>query len=203
MALPKQSEELDLLKARASQMGIKHHPNIGLDKLRDKVANFQKTSAAENVQAAREALVEEEAEVPVQAVKTAVKEVVETKGQYRIRRLKEASRYRRIIVTNMNPNRKEWEGDIYTVSNSLVGTFKKYIPFNNEDGWHVPNIIYEHLKERKCQVFYTVKNRDGAKIRKGKLIPELNIVLLPDLTSDQLKELASQQAQRNSINAED
>ena len=32
-----QPSELDTLKQRAKLMGIKHHPNIGVDKLRDKV----------------------------------------------------------------------------------------------------------------------------------------------------------------------
>ena len=41
----------------------------------------------------------------------------------------------------MNPTKKEWEGEIITVSNALVAvTVKKYIPFAAEDGWHVPQI---------------------------------------------------------------
>ena len=123
----------------------------------------------------------------------------ETERQRRARLFKESSKLIRVRITNMNPNKKEWEGDIYTVSNSLVGTFKKYIPYDNEEGWHVPQIIVNHLKERQCQVFYTVKNNKGAKIRKGKLIRELAIEILPDLSVDELQSLAQRQAQAHSI----
>jgi len=99
----------------------------------------------------------------------------------------------------MNPNKKEWEGEMFTVSNSVVGTFKKYVPFNNEDGWHVPTIIYKMLKDKQCQIFHTVKNSRGAKVRKGKLIKEYAIELLPDLTLPQLQELAQKQALAHSI----
>jgi len=125
--------------------------------------------------------------------------VVESKAAKLARLRKEASRLIRIRISCMNPNKKEWEGEVFTVSNSAVGTHKKFVPFNNEDGWHVPNIIYKHLLERECQIFQTVKGPRGNKIRKGKLIKEFAIEVLTPLTPVEIQELATQQAMGNNI----
>lgn len=171
--------ELELLKKRADLMGVVYHPKIGVDKLRAKLSN-------EN-----------------EAVKEESKEqgtfVIETSGQRKARLRKDASRLVRINVTCMNPAMKEHEGMIYTVSNSVVGTFKKYVPFNTTDGWHVPSIIYKHMKERECQVFHNGKGPRGEKIKVKRMIPELNIQNLDALTPQELKDLGKQQAMANNL----
>ena len=94
----------------------------------------------------------------------------------------------------MNPAKKEWEGEIFTVSNNAVGTVKRYVPFNTEDGWHVEHILLEQLRERQCQIFVTEKDSRGNKVRKGKLIREFAIEVLDPLTKEELAELAQRQA---------
>jgi hypothetical protein len=172
-------DELDVLKKRATMMGVKYHPTISLEKLREKVS------------AAMEGASEPE---PVQR-----EPGKESTGERNARLRKESAKLVRIRVTCMNPNKKEHEGEIFTASNSVVGTFKKYVPFNTEDGWHVPTIIYKMICDRKCQVFFTAKGPRGNKIRKGKLIKEFNVELLPDLTPEELHELATKQAMANNI----
>ena len=195
--------ELDSLKQRAKVMGIKHHPKIGLDKLKTKITDFQAAAKKDDAKRARELANQNEQEAQEllqQKVTPGInKSAIETKGQKRNRLHKESARLVRIRISNMNPNKKEWEGEMFTVSNSVVGTFKKYVPFNNEDGWHVPTIIYKMLKDKQCQIFHTVKNNRGAKVRKGKLIKEYAIELLPALTLIELKELAQRQALAHSI----
>lgn len=176
-------DELTTLKARADKMGISYHPSIGLDKLKAKI---QEALSEEPKKAS-----EEEEEVTQANTKPKGRNLVELK--------REASKLVRIRVTCMNPNKKEWEGEIFTVSNAAVGTFKKYVPFNADEGWHVPHIIYEQLKERKCQVFHTVKDSRGNKMRKGKLINEFSIEVLPPLTPEEIAELARKQAMANSV----
>lgn len=177
-------DELTSLKARADQMGLSYHPSIGLEKLRDKInaAVTAEGPVAED---------EEEEEAPVVAAKVAAKE---SQNELRIRKKREASELVRIRVTCMNPLKKEHEGEIFTVSNSVVGTFKKYVPFNADEGWHVPRIIYNQLVQRQCQVFTTVKDGRGNKVRKGKLIKEFAVEVLPPLTQAEIKELAQRQA---------
>jgi len=58
----------------------------------------------------------------------------------------------------------------------------------------VPRILYEMIKARECQIFYTEKAKNGIAIRRGKLIKEFAIDVLPPLTKDELSELARRQA---------
>lgn len=173
-----QLDELTLLKQRAQTLGIKFHPSIGLESLRSKV------SAALTGEDAEEAAEEPVPEAPA----------AESRIQMRNRLRKEASALVRVRVTCMNPNKKEWKGEIFTASNSIVGTFRKYVQFNTEDGWHVPQIILNMIKARQFQTFYTIKNERGVAVRKGKLVPEFAVEVLPPLTEKELLELSRRQA---------
>jgi hypothetical protein len=99
----------------------------------------------------------------------------------------------------MNPAKKEWEGEIFSVGNAVVGSFTKYVPFNAEEGWHVPHMIYQMICDRQCQVFYTVSDSRGNKTRRGKLIKEFSVEVMPQLTAEELHDLAQRQAMSNSI----
>lgn len=165
-------DELTALKARADMMGVKYHPSISLEKLKEKITAHM--NAEEDKPVA-------EPEMDRAALQ------------------KSASELMRIRVTCMNPAKKEWEGEIFTVGNAVVGTFKKYVPFNADEGWHVPRIIYEQLKDRECQVFTTVRDSRGNSTRKGKLIKEFAIEVLPNLTEEEIKELAQRQAMAKSV----
>jgi hypothetical protein len=99
-------------------------------------------------------------------------------------------------VTCMNPNKREWEGEIFTTGNMVVGTFKKYVPF--ETVWHVPQIILTMMRQRKCQVFHTVTDkRTGTKSRRGKMVNEFAVEVLPELSDTELQDLAQRQAMAN------
>lgn len=173
-----QLDELTLLKQRAQTLGIKFHPSIGLESLRSKV------SAALTGEDAEEVVEEPVPEAPA----------AESRIQIRNRLRKEASALVRVRVTCMNPNKKEWKGEIFTASNSIVGTFRKYVQFNTEEGWHVPQIILNMIKARQFQTFYTIKNERGVAVRKGKLVPEFAVEVLPPLTEKELLELSRRQA---------
>lgn len=178
-------DELSALKTRADLMGLAYHPSIGLEKLRVKVENALSNTADQ---------VEDVIESPV-----ATRPNVETPDQFRGRKLKEASELVRIRLSCMNPDKKDWQGEIITTGNAVVGTFAKYVPFNAEDGWHVPRIIYEQLLERKCQIFVSMRDAKGNTTRKGKLIREFAIEILTPLTIEELKDLAQRQALANAI----
>jgi hypothetical protein len=179
----KEPTELETLRERAKAMNITFHPSIGVDNLKAKIKDAMEGNKPDPD-------ADEKEPVPVAA---------ESQKEMHSRLRKEAGRLVRINVTCMNPAMKEHQGAIYTVSNSVVGTFKKYVPFNTEDGWHVPNIIYQHMLERKCQVFHTVKDSRGNAIKKGKLIKELSIDLLKPLDEKEIKDLAQKQALSRAI----
>jgi len=182
-------DELSVLKKRADQMGLKYHPNIGLDKLKKKVADTL------NGVSDSEPEPEVKTETPLAATRANPGSVPhETKLQMQTRLRKDATKLIRIKVACMNPNKKEWEGEIFTVSNSVVGTIKKYVPFNNEEGWHVPYMIYNMMKERQCQIFQKKRDKTGVSSVHGKLINEFSIEVMPPLNKDELNDLAQRQA---------
>lgn len=181
-------DELTALKTRADLMGLSYHPSIGLEKLRAKVKSVLDGTP------------EGAAEEPtVTVTSTANLPHIETPDEFRGRKRKESSELVRIRLSCMNPNKKDWAGEIITTGNSLVGTFAKYVPFAAEEGWHVPRIIYDQLVERKCQVFVSTRDSKGNTTRKGKLIKEFAIEVLPSLTIEELKDLAQRQALANAI----
>ena len=92
----------------------------------------------------------------------------------------------------MNPLKRNWKGETFSVGSRVMGTFKKYVPFDGQP-YHVPQVIYDMLKERKCTVFIT-KKVGKEEFKEGKLIPEFAIDDLPDLTQQELKDLEQRQA---------
>lgn len=177
-------DELATLKARADMLGISYHPSIGVDKLKAKIedALASNDNSSEQENSAQPAEVLEESPESIRA-----------------RKRREAAELVRIRVTCMNPAKKEWEGEIFTAGNSLVGTFSKYVPFGAEDGWHVPRIIYNQIVQRQCQIFETKRDARGNAFRKGKLIREFAVEVLPQLSKAELQELARRQAMAKSI----
>lgn len=175
-------DELTSLKERAARLGVTFHPSIKLEKLREKVNAAIAGTPEPDADSDPKSNPEEE-----------------TVAAKRKRLKQEALALVRIRVTCMNPAKAEWEGEIITVGNSLIGSVKKFIPFNADEGWHVPNVIYQQLKERQCQIFVTDKDPRGNKVRKGKLIKEFAIEVLDPLSPAELEELARRQAIARSI----
>jgi len=172
-----EQDELTTLKSRATLLGLTFHPSIGLDKLREKVNAATLDPVVESV-------------VPAAPVNSEE----ETIWKRRLRLKREALALVRVNVTCMNPAKKEWEGEIFTVGNASIGSVKKMVPFNTNDGWHIPNVIYQMMKERMCQVFYSVRDSRGNNVRKGKLIKEFAFDVLEPLTPKEMTELARRQA---------
>lgn len=126
----------------------------------------------------------------------------ETVAERRLRMKRHANELIRIRVTSMDPAKKEWEGEIIGAGNNLVGTLTKYVPFGIDEGWHVPRILYNVIRDRMAQIFITVTDPvSKQKVRKGKLIKAFAIDVLDPLTEDEIKELAARQAATRSIDA--
>jgi len=186
--------ELELLKERADQLGLSYHPKIGLDRLKAKV-DAKLNGKDEEPKDTEEV----EVETVTTTNKTKEEDKPMTQGQLKAKMRREASVLKRVRISCMNPNKKDWEGEIISAGNSVIGQFKKYVPFNNEEGYHIPQVIYNYLKEKECQIFVTVKGPTGEKIRQGKQIKEFAIEDLPPLTKKELEELARKQAMGNTV----
>lgn len=183
-------DELSLLKERADIMGITYHPNIGKEKLRAKIED-KKAGVVDPEQAAEEAATIEAAQASG-AAETFTPMVKETAAQITARKRKEALRLVRVRVTNMNPLKGNLKGDIFSVGNAQIGMVKKFVPYNAEQGWHVPQIILTHMQSKKYMTHYETKV-GNKKIKRHRLVPELSIEILPPLTAKELEALKQRQ----------
>ena len=179
-----EEKQLESLKAKATQLGVSFSPNIGIDTLRARIneklaEDEQKTVAAV------------EPEKPAAAVKP------ETPQQRNQRLRREATRLVRIRVSNMNPATREHEGAYFTAGNSLVGDHTKYVRYDVP--WHVPNIIYQHLKEREIQLFRKTRDAANREIKEAYLTKELSVEVLPALTPKEIEDLRVKQAMAANI----
>lgn len=201
-------DELATLKARADMLGINYHPSIGLDKLKEKIAaNLAEETAAPVAPVSPVAPVASAGATAPVAPASLVAPVAapyvipqpETDGQRKRRLKNEALKLVRVRITCMNPAKKEWHGEIFTVGNSAIGSVTKFVPFEAEDGYHIPHILLEQLRGRQCQIFVNDKAKNGVVQRRGKLIREFAIEVLPDLNGEELAELAARQAATRAI----
>jgi hypothetical protein len=186
-----QVEELVVLKQRADLMGVQYHPNISVEKLKARI-NAKLNDEPELQEELDTLLPVKDSEPKLFQFKP------ETKLERENRLRKEATRLVRIRVTCMNPNKKDWDGEVFTVSNSVVGTHRKYVPFNAEEGWHVPSILFEYIKDKQF-VHHYIEKKDGKEINRHKLVKEFAVEILDPLTEEELKDLAQRQALARSI----
>ena len=107
----------------------------------------------------------------------------------------------RVIVRSNDPLKRESAGEIFTVGNKTFNDgrpVKKYIPFNNEDGWHIPKILFDHLKAAETQIFAKV-TRNGQEFMEPKNIKAFNVEVLAPLTSEEIETLAIKQKATGSV----
>jgi hypothetical protein len=107
----------------------------------------------------------------------------------------------RVIVRSNNPLKRDHSGEIFTVGNKNLNggkAIKKYIPYNNEEGWHIPNILYEHLMAAECQIFKKV-TRNNQEFMEPTNIKAFNVEVLPPLTEDEIEKLRVKQKSTGSI----
>lgn len=171
-----QQDERASLEARANVLGIKYHPSLSLEKLRERVNEALRGN--------------EPTERP---------EKNEDNGTKRARLKREAQKLIRCRIHCNDPAKKDWPGEVISVSNSVVGTIKKYIPYNQDEPYHVPQIILNAMRDKKCQVFVKKKDKHNNSITETKLISAYTVDILTPLTEEELKALGQAQLARNSI----
>jgi len=199
-----EAQDLEAAKAEADRTGVKYHPSAKAETIRKKIAEHvakQQTNEPqkEAVPVADEAMVASDGFVIHRTPDGLVdksKHVMShpTKMHPKLRRaLKmEALELIRIKITCMNPAKKEMKGDFFTFQNALVGTVRKFVPFNtaHADAYHVPRCIYDLLQSKKFQSFSKIKSVKGVDIQQGRLVKEYAIEILPKLNKEELNEIA-------------
>lgn len=165
-------EELNRLRQRAKLLNIPHAHLMSKSSLEEKI-NLALMDKAES-------------ELSKEEVKDSQREAWE-----------DAMRLVRLRIANLNPDNREVPGEIITIYSQITGRVSKFIPFDpaySASGYHVPNIIYQFLKNKKF-ISRTVRPT-GINGREEVITREMNeyaLEVLPPLTYDELKELAAKQ----------
>ena len=111
---------------------------------------------------------------------------------------KKAMKLKRVQITCNNQNKRNWTGEIFTVQNGSLGApIRKFVQFNVPT--HVPEILYNTIKERQLQIFYTEKASNGQKVTRSKLINEFSITDLPPITAAELDAIKKKQLAEASV----
>lgn len=223
---PTAPSELELLRNRAKALGITFSGNTGIDTLKAKIAEKTgegpKSDQTEQVQDEEDdsevaALKAQIAQLTAQRDGLQIETEVlpsplnplagDVAGQKPMAKMSERERMRRealklvrVRIQNLDPKKKDLHGEIFTVGNRFVGTVKKFIPYGEatDDGYHIPNILFEALKERKFLHIRTFKDRQTKQDRvETSWQREFALEVLPQLTPDELAKLAAAQMAAN------
>ena len=201
--------ELDLLKQRATLMGITFSNNIGEESLRQRIADKQAeleaaASGAENTGEEGDTVQQEQGEVnALEAGTTSPKETT-TERQLTLREKirQEQMRLVRVRITCLDPKKKDLPGEILTVANEYLGTVRKFIPFGEvtDDGYHIPYCLYKMLDARKFLNIRTFKDRRTGTVRvESGYVKEFALEVLDPLTPAELAKLATAQKAAGSV----
>lgn len=189
-----QVSELDLLKQRATMLGVSFSPNIGLETLKERVAaklaELETPSTESTTQVNALSQEEQSPAAPVRA-KTLRQHLID-----------ENMRLVRLRITNLDPKKKDLKGEIFTVANEYLGTVRKFVPYgeDTDEGFHVPYCIYKMLDKRKFLEVKTWRNKaTGQQEISQRWVREFSLEILDPLTEKELAQLAAAQAAAGSI----
>ena len=105
-----------------------------------------------------------------------------------------AMKLTRVVVTPNDPAMVTYPGLIFSVGATGLNNgrmVKKFVPFNNEEGWHVPQILLNQIENGQMQKFKTVVRPNGEKVLEPYLTKKFNVRILDPLTPEELKEVAA------------
>jgi len=107
---------------------------------------------------------------------------------------KRAMKLTRVVVVPNDSTMANYPGLIFTVGASGINNgqmIKKFVPFNNEEGWHVPQIILDQIQNAQMQKFKTVTRANGEKVLEPYNAKKFNVQILPPLNKEELETLAA------------
>lgn len=180
----KKPTRMESLKAKADQLGIKYKSNISetaLAKKIESVLNDESTAKDESDADESEQDGEEEESKP------------KPKKLDKAAERKRSQKLIRVIVRPLDPRRTQLDGELVMTGNSVIGTTGKFVPFNIETGFHVPEIIYNALKDRTFTEFYTVEDAQGNEHTKSRQKKAFLIEVLDPLTESEIREIKIRQ----------
>jgi hypothetical protein len=215
--MEREPTEMELLKQRADLLGVTYSNNIGIETLRKRVEDAmagnpqdpepESAEAAipsmENLTADLTAQVAASSPVIAKGLNPLVQDEapvqskpISLREHMRLTQLKLV----RVRIQNLDPKKSNLPGEIFAVANEYLGDVKKYIPFGEvtDNGYHIPYCLYKMLKNRRFLNVRERKDRDGKIHVETSWVKEFALELLPDLSPEELKQLATAQIAANS-----
>jgi len=208
------TDDIESLRVRATDLGIKFSGNTGIATLTQKIKNEMTrpmNQSASDILGDAEPLPEimpkpKKAKGPRSLAELQAMDVrnVDPKDQALVRQIVRAKALilRRVTIVNLDPQDAELSGAVITVMNKYTGKVSKFIPFGEgtEGGYHIPQILLNHLQDQRFVMRKVKKGGQfGVKTYVTSLVPKFSITILPDLTHDELKNLADRQSASQSI----
>lgn len=171
-------DEFTILKERADMLNIKYSPNISLSTLRTRIQEVLEPK--------------EEVAAPVVASSLpGTRQYLEDM----------CNRLVRVRITNLDPKKRGMPGEYFSVSNDVIGEYKKFIAYGSytDAGYHIPHILYEMLKGKTYTETTVVKDSRGTEQIRSREMREFSLEVLPNLTQDELDKLAATQVASGSL----
>lgn len=169
-------EELTNLKQMADTLGINYGKNIGIEALKQKIQ--EKRNSLEKAYIRKDI------------------------NEIRKKAKKEALKLIRCRITNLNPDKRVLHGEVWTIANTYIGKVSKYVPYDEAgQAYHLPKCLFDFLKTVQYTEVREVLsgNSKNKKVYKMKKSPEFSLEILPQLTPQELKDLAIEQDKKGSI----
>ncbi len=189
----------DEIKQELKDYGVKFHHKTGTAKLTDLLTDIRKnpSSMVQDIKSEKE-YIEVKERPYTGGLPGASKAAIEAATKhFKLTPDQAAMRLVRIVVTPNDPLMNGYPGLIFTVGASGVNNgkmIKKYVPFNNEEGWHVPQIILHQIEGAEMQKFKTITTPNGEKVLEPYITKKFNVRILDPLTKEEMERLAAAQA---------
>ena len=179
----KEQQEYDLLRERLQKLGKRPSPNASLSTLK---AQYE---ALTNDSTGSEPVQEPEKKAPIVF-----------NGMTRKEYIDENMRLIRVRIANLNPAKNNLHGEIFTVSNEILGKVEKYIPYDAaRQAYHIPYYLYNTLKDKKFLMLKKRQDSKGNILYDQSWVPEFNLEELPPLTAKELDDIKQRQLAAGSI----
>jgi hypothetical protein len=202
-AVPINSMTSDEMRQELADNGVTLHHKTGVKKLASTLAQVRSKEYKEDVKPVEEDI----PEIPAGVRHKSLPGSTPASRAAKAKRIQEvfvdlteeqkAMKLIRIVVSPNDTLMASYPGLIFTVGSSRLSKngemVKKFVPFNNEAGWHVPKIIHDQIDAAEMQKFRTVTSPNGEKVLEPYLTKKFNVRVLPELTVEELENLAASQ----------
>ena len=193
-AVPINSMTDDEIRQELTDNGVTLHHKTGTKKLASTLAQVRTKTYKEDIKESTSDLPPGSLPGSTEASRAAKAKFIKERDT--LTPTQQAMRLVRVIVTPNDPLMVNYPGLIFTVGVSSINNgemIKKFVPFNNEEGWHVPTIILRQIENAEMQKFKTVTRTDGEKVLEPYVTKKFNVRILDPLTKEELEKLAARQ----------